>query len=388
LQKRNFHENNQNFLEILELSFFVELKMKIKQVPEDFIVNEIIEIPVQKSGDETYFWLTKRNWTTERAINEIARKCGVSYRRFKFAGTKDKFAVTKQAVSAFKVPAEKLNQIKLKDISTEMIGSGEKPISLGTLEGNHFEIIIRDLTKAETDIFRKNFAKIKKNGFKNFFGEQRFGKGNTHLIGKAILKGDLEKAAKEIICFTGEREREEVKQAKKFASENWGNWQAIIEKLPKHLHIEYNLLNWLINHKNDFAGALRTLPKHIRKLYVHAYQSWLWNSALAKSNKTTKKEFPIPGFGTKLGNDAFSKTIKELLEKDNLALENFGCARMPELAVEGEYRNVIVKPANLKINSIEDDELNTGKNKVHLSFDLTKGSYATVLVEALFGSLC
>ena len=102
--------------------------MKIKQVPEDFAVSELIDLELAEAGNETYFWLTKRNWTTERAINEVAKRCGVSYRRFKFAGSKDKFAVTKQAVSAFKVPAERLRQIEIKDIAIDVIGLGVNPL--------------------------------------------------------------------------------------------------------------------------------------------------------------------------------------------------------------------------------------------------------------------
>ncbi|HKZ49706.1 MAG TPA: tRNA pseudouridine(13) synthase TruD, partial [Candidatus Nanoarchaeia archaeon] len=70
--------------------------MKLKQVPEDFIVEEIITVPKSKKDEQTYFWLTKRNWTTEAAIREISRRLGVSNRRFKFAGSKDRIAATKQ----------------------------------------------------------------------------------------------------------------------------------------------------------------------------------------------------------------------------------------------------------------------------------------------------
>ncbi|MCX6775054.1 MAG: tRNA pseudouridine(13) synthase TruD [DPANN group archaeon] len=360
--------------------------MKVKQVPEDFAVSELIDLKVAEAGNETYFWLTKRNWTTERAINEIARRCGVSYRRFKFAGTKDKFAVTKQAVSAFKVPAEKLKQVEIKDISIEVIGLGENPISLGTLSGNHFEIIIRDLSKDDIKTLKKNLSKIKKSGFRNLFGEQRFGKGNTHLIGKEILRGYLENAVKQMICFSGDKESKEKLEFENFAKENWGDWEKILGNMPygKGFDLERQVLFWLTKNKGDFAGALRTLPKHIRKLYVHAYQSLLWNHAVLKQTNFMKKYAPVPGFETKLGKDSFSNLIRRSLENENLFLESFRCSRMPELAVEGESRKVMVKPTNLNIGDAGDDELNPGKNKVKLSFDLAKGSYATVLLDALF----
>jgi tRNA pseudouridine13 synthase len=359
--------------------------MKTKQIPEDFAVEELIELPeLKENGYQTYFWLTKKNWTTEAAIRAISRACNTSQRRFKFAGSKDKIAVTKQLVSAFKIPAEVLQRIKLKDISIDIIGFGDAPISLGTLKGNRFEIIVRDLSTKEISKLKKNFARIRKSGFRNYFGEQRFGKGNTHIIGKYILQERLEEAAREIICFAGEKEREDVKAAKKFAAENWRAWEKILERFPRHLYLESDLLSWLAkpNNQNDFAGALRVLPKHIRKLYVHAYQSWLWNSALSKL-KTAKGNLPVPGFATKLSKDSFSQTIKRLLEKDNLTLESFHCKRMPEIAVAGELRKAVIKPTGFKIYVAENDELNKDKQKLKLSFNLPKGCYATVLLEEL-----
>lgn len=286
-------------------------------------------------------------------------------------------------VSAFKIPRERLERLRIKDLSLEIIGYGDEPVSLGTLKGNKFAITARDLKPIEITKLENNFHKIKKPGFRNYFGEQRFGKGNTQAIGKYVLQGKLSDAVKEIICFAGEKEREEVKDAKTFAAKNWGDWQAIIERFPEHLHLEKDALRWLTKNKADFAGALRVLPKHIRKLYIHAYQSWLWNSALL-SLKTVKGSLPVPGWKTKLGKDKFSLVVKKLLEKDNLALESFKCARMPELAVSGEKRQAIVKPKHFTINAPEADELNKGKRKVKLSFELPKGSYATVLLELLF----
>ncbi len=359
--------------------------MRIKQIPEDFIVEELINIPLEEKGNQTYFWLTKKNWTTEAAIRAISRACNTSQRRFKFAGSKDKIAITKQLVSAFKIPAEVLRKIKLKDISIDIIGIGDAPISLGTLKGNRFEIIVRDLSTKEISKLKKNFARIKKSGFRNYFGEQRFGKGNTHIIGKYILTGQLHEAVREIVCFAGEKEREDVKVAKKFAAQHWKEWSSILERFPQHLHLEIDVIKWLVKNPNDFAGALRILPKHIRKLYVHAYQSWLWNSAL-KSLKTVKGNLPVPGFATKLSKDSFSQTIKRLLEKDNLTLESFHCKRMPEIAVKGESRMAVIKPKKLKFGSPENDDFNKNKQKLKLSFNLPKGCYATVLLEELQAS--
>src|SRR3989338_1875583 len=351
--------------------------MQIKQIPEDFKVEELIDLDLNENGAQTYFWLIKTNWTTGKAVSTIAQRCHTSIRRFKFAGNKDRNAVTKQAVSAFKIPPEQLKRLMIKDIEIDAIGKGDTPISLGTLKGNKFEIVVRDLKKTEKP------KKIDK--FPNYFGEQRFGYGNTHLVGKEILKGNLEEAVRLILTYS-EGSNEETEKARKFAVKNWGNWNDIIIKFPKYMNLEKSVLNWLISHPTYYGGALRVIPKTMRKMYVHAYQSEIWNSALKKCVKDLKgnPDLPIPGTNTKLGKDKFSKTMALILKKEKITLQDFSAKRIPELASEGTTRKAFVKPKNFEIGELEKDELNKGKYKIKLFFELEKGAYATELINALF----
>jgi len=372
--------------------------MILKKTPEDFVVEEIIDLKTN-SGDYTYFWLTKTNWTTVRAIKQIARRCRATFRRFKFAGTKDKFAVTKQAVSAFKIEPAILENIKIKDIKIEVIGKGDQQISLGDLIGNRFEIMVRDVIEI------KNAEEIQKYGFPNYFGVQRFGGGNTHLVGKEILKGNLEQAAKLIITYSEDR-NEIAQEARSFAAKNWGDWSEIIKRFPKFLGLEKSVLNWLITNPKDFAGAMRIIPKPTRKLYINAYQSYLWNIALSEFLKGScdvkkigfqelavpkygkkdskfltglnKLELPIPGAETKFGRDKFSKILKDVLKQENVALEEFKATRMPELSSEGTTRLAFVIPKEFKCEKLDE-------NSMKLGFELPKGAYATVLLEVLDG---
>ncbi len=56
---------------------------------------------------------------------------------------------------------------------------------------------------------------------------------------------------------------------------------------------------------------------------------------------------------------------------------------MPELASEGDERNMFVKAEKLNIKT-EDDELNKDKKKCIISFVLPKGSYATIVIKKIF----
>ena len=46
-------------------------------------------------------------------------------------------------------------------------------------------------------------------------------------------------------------------------------------------------------------------------------------------------------------------------------------------------RKLLLFPQNLKAEAAEIDELNEGKRKITLSFELSKGSYATIIIKRL-----
>ncbi|MBT4114645.1 tRNA pseudouridine(13) synthase TruD, partial [Candidatus Woesearchaeota archaeon] len=123
--------------------------MKIKQSPQDFIVDEVSIVKPKKTGEYAYFLLKKENWTTQRAIQQVARKLRVSAKRIGFAGNKDRHAITTQVCSAWETSAERIEWVILKDIKLKVLGRGDERINLGDLKGNKFKIIVREVSKKE-----------------------------------------------------------------------------------------------------------------------------------------------------------------------------------------------------------------------------------------------
>ena len=143
--------------------------------------------------------LTKTNWDIHHLVRDLARILRISQTRFGWAGTKDKRAITKQKISIWDITQEELERVHLKDIEFKAIGRSNKKVSLGDLWGNRFRITIRNIDLLPYDVSQrvKSITDELAKGVPNFFGVQRFGENRpvTHVVGEAILRGDIKEAA-------------------------------------------------------------------------------------------------------------------------------------------------------------------------------------------------
>ncbi len=332
----------------------------LKQVPEDFTVEEIPAVKLAEEGDYAYFIMEKKLLNTIRAVRLVAQALGIRIGRIGWAGNKDKNAVTKQIISIQGVSRERIEKLSIDGIRLSYFGRGSERIFIGNLDGNKFCVVIRNLSGNDCCKIRENFETLSKNGFiiPNYFDEQRFG-GNNVEIGEALLRRDFGFAAREIYR----------------------------------------------NETDNPLASLRRVHKSNLSLYVHACQSLLFNETLSEyisstncsfsdvhysrgkflfpSAKAENKALPVVGFGTELGSDSVAETTKKILKKHKLTQRDFIIRQLPELSVEGTLRDAFVKADNLELGKPEDDELNSGMNKLRIKFSLPKGSYATIVVKAL-----
>ncbi len=322
----------------------------IKAKPEDFLVREVAGKKLKsicESGEFMIFLLRKREYNTETAVQRIADALGIARKNIGYAGSKDRQAITEQYISIRGVPKEKVQGLNLKEISLEFVGFSKEKISLGELECNEFNITVRNITKPPRQLSR----------IVNYFGKQRFSTNNAE-IGQAIIKKDFKKAVEILLEHAGKEE---------------GKIRA-----------------YLAAHRNDFVGALKTIPWKNLTLYVHAYQSKLWNNAAKKlmdeepaiAGETAS--LPIVGFATELADDKASCIIKKIMEEENVTQQDFVIRAIPELSVAGDERKLFAEISNLTLGELEDDDLNPGKKKLLLKFSLGKGSYATEAIRMMF----
>jgi tRNA pseudouridine13 synthase len=383
---------------------------RLKKNPEDFVVNELSIFPEMK--DEGAF--------TAAVL--------MSRGRVHFAGTKDKRAVTTQLFVIQASPKDVQN-LKIPDVEVLEAYRTDKRIMLGDLLGNEFEIAIRDIPVAGEDV-KKSVSSvrneiIKTGGFPNFFGIQRFGaiRPITHLVGKAIIMGDFEGAVKTYVANPVEGESPAEFEARK-ALEESGDYGEALRTYPKTLSFEKAILNHLVKHEDDFVGALYQLPKNLLMMFVHSYQSYVFNLALSERLRSgMPMNEPIEGdlvlamdkrglpdrdrwieagpenieklgkrcsegkafvsgalFGSKsiLAKGEMGELERTIIEKEDLRPKDFIIPKMPELSSEGTRRELLASVKEIDVQVLED--------RVVLRFKLTKGCYATSLLREFLKS--
>jgi tRNA pseudouridine13 synthase len=369
---------------------------RLKSSPEDFLVEEIsddgtvLELDKQISkqdeeGDFTHFVLQKRDWSTSSAIYEIANRLNTGQKRFNFAGTKDKAAITTQLVSGYQIPKEKLLSLKIKDISINGAWTAKDKVRLGQLLGNRFTIRVEGATNTEMVEAIHNELN---NAFLNYFGEQRFGstRRNTHIVGQKLLQGRLQDAVNIFLCDSEGEENEKAKQARKDLAES-GNYAQALKDYPKYLRLERKVIAYLDQYPGNYANAMRRLPRSTLLLFVHALQSHIFNKCLeqripnieleegeyycGESNgfpDISKQEAEGWVVGKLVGyNSPINEREKAIMEELNVSKEDFKMKWMPELGSKGTYRPLLAPYKNFSYDDV-------------FRFELAAGCYATVLM--------
>lgn len=415
---------------------------RIRQFPEDFVVQEILvdgskaEISLaetrEPAGEGHYLIcvLVKRNWDTLLAVKKVARRLGVSRKRIRIAGMKDAKALTSQHISISGVSPERVLQVKIKDITLSPLYFSRGRIFSQLLLGNQFQVVVRAISHTSSVIEQriKNLQGELSSlgGFPNFYGHQRFGtiRPITHLVGRFLAQGDLEKATLTFLAQPSVHEHPESREARE-QLQGTQNFEEAFRCFPRYLRYERLMLSHLAKQPRDFVGAFRELPLKLRKLFVQAYQSFLFNKFLserirrgiplyeaqigdyvvtlddhgllttefmqvtASSLQTVKEALnegkmrvavPLVGFKQPPSQGVQGEIEQEILETENLNPQNFRISFMPEASAPGELRTVLAPAINLSVEEVSRDSANPSKRKTRLGFTLHRGSYATVLL--------
>lgn len=159
---------------------------RLKEVPEDFQVEEIPLYPLNGNGEHLYIHLEKKSRGTEDVASHIARTMGVARGRIGYAGKKDAQAVSRQWFSIQTERDPDLSLLNCQGIRLISTGRHTNKLRRGHLWGNRFRIVIRGID-ANSD-YVAILENIASHGFPNYFGGQRLGVGMSNAIfGRALV---------------------------------------------------------------------------------------------------------------------------------------------------------------------------------------------------------
>ncbi len=165
----------------------------VRSTPEDFQVDELLDIPLSGSGEHHWLHIQKRDTNTEWLARQLARLAGVTARDVGYAGMKDRIAVTTQWFSV-RLPGKfdpDWQAIESDNIKLLSFGRNSAKLRRGAHNGNAFIITLRNV-EGNRDSIDQRLSQLKLNGVPNYFGEQRFGHGGRNVNnGMALLKGDI-----------------------------------------------------------------------------------------------------------------------------------------------------------------------------------------------------
>ncbi|XP_073803215.1 pseudouridylate synthase PUS7L-like isoform X3 [Danio rerio] len=243
---------------------------------------------MQEESLYTAFTLRKENLETLEAISYMAAVLGVLPSDFTYAGIKDKRAITYQAMVVKKISPERLlekgSEFERRGMQISCVRPAFEALKIGRLQGNHFELVIRDLKHhgkhglAELpQLIEEAVENVKNKGFVNYYGPQRFGSGSCVQIKNTVF----EQEASVKLFFTPEDDDDLQNKAKRHFLHT-GNAKESLALMPAYKARERLMLRALQRYGSGQEGCTRgwlSLPHSMRVFYLHSYCSRVWNQA-------------------------------------------------------------------------------------------------------------
>ncbi|KAG0224344.1 multisubstrate pseudouridine synthase 7 [Actinomortierella wolfii] len=264
-------------------------------------------------GEFCRFCIFKENRETMEAINNLVSSLRIPSKIFSIAGTKDKRGITCQWATAHRVKAERLLGLNktLRNMKLGNFSYVPQALQLGDLRGNRFVITLRNVLVDSEDTLNRSMTSLRDRGFVNYFGLQRFGTGSvgTHEIGRAMLQSKWEEAV-HLIMKPRVSEKAELEHARRHWEEHRDPKEAL-KLFPKRWVAEHQIVHAYhkAGHLRDHFNALQAIPRSLRMMYIHAYQSYVWNTLVSERLARYGSDKPVVG-------DLVAEGGREAIEMD------------------------------------------------------------------------
>lgn len=387
--------------------------MKLRRIPEDFQVTELTRV-LPSGGPFALYRLTKTSIGTPEAIHAIVERWGVQRKRISYGGLKDRHAATTQHLTIHNGPRKSLEQSSFR---VEYLGQTSTQFSPHDIDGNSFRIVMRDMTDGELRFAESAVESVRETGLPNYFDDQRFGSLGVsgEWIARAWCLGNWERALWLALAEPHEHDSASEKQQKQILRDLWGQWPECKERLDRsHRRSIVTYLSDKVQagRDPDFRGALGRIGVDLRGLYLSAYQSALWNRLLTRwltaglpvdavrsftllsgacvfplidpigriGPITT--DLPLPCARIDRPDGLIGDLLDEVLAEEQIELRQLRVKYPRDSFFSKGSRAAIMHPGGLTWD-VAADELHADRSKLTLSFELPRGSYATMLVKRL-----
>jgi tRNA pseudouridine13 synthase len=378
----------------------------IKHGSEGFMVSELVDesLDVSLSYDEKHryplYVLEKQDIDSNHALFEIEREL---HMRFRVMGIKDAKAVTTQYAGMERVMRNPPAELRSRHTRLTLRGFTKHPLEKRFLAGNKFEIRVYNVRSSDLSGFVPQISKVG-----NFYGLQRFGSERlvTHLVGREIVKRNFTQAVELLLSYTTEFDSQMSREIRNRCTDP-RNYQQVLKMLPRGMDIERQVLSALVAGRNAIA-ALRAVPIMIRRLFVQAYQAYIFNRCLSRaimrgedllqpqaedlcfemegritfgriikynphSNTKLVPAIRMAGYSFQPGKGRFENITRAILHEEKVAPKDFYIKEMQELSQQGGFRQA----------SLWCTDFWYERDPLRVSFKLPKGSYATTLLREI-----
>lgn len=253
----------------------------IRQRNSDFLVEEVPLYEPCGEGTHVYFRIEKDGLTTHQAVAQIARAVHRTPREIGYAGLKDAHAVTRQTLSLEHVDPDRIAGLHLPRIRILDVARHGNKLKLGHLRANRFTLRIREVQPDAESKARAILDVLARRGLPNYFGEQRFGaRGDTWRVGRAAWLEAYEDALRLALGTPTEFDRGPILEARrKFDA---ADYEAASRLWFKASMANAKVCRALARRPDRWDLAWRGMDVSMRKLYINAFQSHLFNQVLAR----------------------------------------------------------------------------------------------------------
>lgn len=365
---------------------------KIRTSQDQFFVSEVLREKtlekISQSGKYAVFKLKKSGIDTNHALSDIFEKHGI---RLKALGLKDANATTEQFVCDMNV-SRAYKDITTNRYSIEKIGFVQKPLTKKDMIGNRFKIRIEDADFSKISDFGQHDRIL------NFYGYQRFGsrRAVSHLIGKSIVQRNFDQAVEILLSSTSEYDLPESNKIRNELRDKT-NYSRVFADVPPQMDIERLVLREMIDHDNA-SKALHAIPISLRRFFVEAYQSFIFNRTLSmayemgedvfspqigdvcydkednlgryQNDPEQKLTIPLVGYSYSKKN-RFEYQVSKILAEEETSPKDFFVKEMQEVSDEGGFRQSVMSCKDF------------AADRQYVIFTLSRGSYATILLREI-----